>query len=338
MNIQFRFVLLFVFAFFVTITACKKKPTEPTIPDDWVYNPTPYQLEIPFGFPPVDFEKGNPMTKQGVELGRRLYYDPIIHSEELKACATCHLQDQSFTSDATVLPHLNLAWNKAFLWNGKIQGSVEDIMDFEVKDFFETDVSKLNANDTYRKLFYEAFGVTEITQHDVAKGLAQFIRTIITGNSRYDKVMRNEEFFTQEELSGYNIFFTEVGDCFHCHGTILFTDNGFHNTGLDSISIDHGLMDITSDSLDWGKFKSPTMRNLVFSAPYMHDGRFSTLEEVLDFYSEGIQHSPTIDPLMKKVLQGGVQLNPQQKSDLKAFLLTLTDSTVTKNPALSDPF
>ena len=130
------------------------------------------------------------------------------------------------------------------------------------------------------------------------------------------------------------------GDCFHCHGSEnnpLWTDNKFHNNGLDSSLTDLGLGRVTGDPSDNGKFKSPSLRNLIFTAPYMHDGRFSTIDEVINHYSEGLQNSPTIDPLMKKVAQGGVQLSPQEKANLKAFLLSLTDEEFISNPSFSNP-
>ena len=130
------------------------------------------------------------------------------------------------------------------------------------------------------------------------------------------------------------------GDCFHCHGSEnnpLWTDNKFHNNGLDSSLTDLGLGRVTGDPSDNGKFKSPSLRNLIFTAPYMHDGRFSTIDEVINHYSEGLQNSPTIDPLMKKVTQGGVQLSPQEKANLKAFLLSLTDEEFISNPNFSNP-
>mgnify|MGYP002395723027 FL=1 len=163
------------------------------------------------------------------------------------------------------------------------------------------------------------------------KAIAQYERTLISGNSRFDKYTQRLIPLTPSELSGYNLFMSESGaDCFHCHGDItnpLWTDNLFHNNGLDASFTDNGLGDITGNPADNGKFKTPTLRNLAFTAPYMHDGRFQTLDEVIDHYSTGLKASPTVSPLLKKVSDGGVQLTPQEKADLKAFLLTLTDSS-----------
>jgi len=266
-----------------------------------------------------------------------LYYDSIIDFGNDRACATCHVQENSFTSVENCLPHLNLAWNNAFLWNGKIEGTLEEIMLFEVEDFFQTDLTKLNTHSEYPELFFKAFGTNNITSKEVANALAQFERTKISSNSKWDRYLKGEVTLTQAEALGFEVFFTEKGDCFHCHSTILFTDHLFHNNGLDSIP-EQGRAEISGDQNDIGKFKSPTLRNIEFTAPYMHDGRYETLEDVMDFYSKGVIWSPTIDPLMKKVSQGGVQLNDQDKVNLIAFLKTLSDTSYINNPTFSNPF
>ncbi|MCP3932798.1 MAG: cytochrome-c peroxidase [Bacteroidetes bacterium] len=332
---------IIVFGLLVFLFGCKKEKilTENPI-DNWVFNPTPYELNIPAHFPLMDIPEDNLLTEQGVALGRRLYYDSLMHVNSKKACASCHLQSQSFTSLPDVLPHINLGWNQAFLWNGKVVGNVDDIMLFEVEKFFQTDFEKLNEHELYPKLFYEAFGTDVISAEYAGKALSQFVRTLISSNSKYDKVLSNQAgvFFTDAEYTGYELFNSEDGDCFHCHGGILFTDNLFHNNGLDTQPSETGLSAITNNPDDLGKYKAPTLRNLAFTAPYMHDGRFQTLEEVIDFYSEGLQNSPTVDPLMKNVHQGGVLLTDYEKECLLAFLLTLTDTDFTINPEFSSPF
>jgi len=155
--------------------------------------------------------------------------------------------------------------------------------------------------------------------------LAQFERTLISTNSKFDKFLRNEVQLSPSELNGYAIFNSEKADCFHCHGTQMFMDNTFHNNGLDTEPfLDLGRANVTEDALDNGKFKTPTLRNIEFSAPYMHDGRFSSLEEVIEHYNSGGNYSSTVDPLMKK-LGIGLQLTNQEKQDLIAFLKTLSD-------------
>ena len=300
---------------------------------------TPYTETFPNYFPTMPVTQDNPLTNEGVQLGRMLYYDKILHPNQEMSCSSCHTQSTGFSNPGSnSLAHINIGFNSSFLWNGKIEGSLEDIMMFEVEEFFQTDLSLLNEHDEYPMLFQKAFGAREITSKEVAYALAQFFRTLNSYNSKYDLVMQGLATFTPEEANGYDIFFTERGDCFHCHGGALFNDNLFHNNALDS-DPDNGRYDITFDNSDIGKFKTPTLRNIEFTAPYMHDGRYQTLEEVIQFYSYELQSSPTVDPLMKYVdFPGGVALDAQEVNDLIAFLRTLSDTTFLNNPALSDPF
>jgi len=195
--------------------------------------------------------------------------------------------------------------------------------------------SKLQQHSEYPSLFEKAFGTSNIDSSLVTKAIAQFERTLISANSKFDKFLLGKLNLTPEELNGFDIFMDEAkGDCFHCHGSDknpLWTDNIFHNNGLDETFTDLGLGDVTGDPADNGKFRSPSLRNLEFTAPYMHDGRFATLEDVINHYSEGLKTSSTIDPLMKKVAQGGVDLTDKDKADLKAFLLSLSDYDFTNN-------
>ena len=197
-------------------------------------------------------------------------------------------------------------------------------------------VTKLNQHPDYPELFLRAFNSDNITKELAVKAIAQFERTLISANSKFDRFLLGQETLTPEEENGLNVFMDEArGDCFHCHGSPnnpLWTDNIFHNNGLDNEITDLGLGAVTGDPSDNGKFKSPSLRNLAYTAPYMHDGRFSTLDEVINHYSEGLKSSPTIDPLMKSLDQGGVQLTPQDKADLKAFLLSLSDPSFINNP------
>lgn len=300
------------------------------------YQPTPYVLSVPEGFPEMVIPDDNPMTVEGIDLGRRLYYDPMLQQAGEKACATCHVQQNSFSSDDFVLPAVNLGWSRNFLWEGKVKGTVEDIMRHEVENFFETDVEPFKNDPDYPGLFKKAFGSDEITREKMVFALSQFVRTLISGNSKFDQYLRGEVQLSNLEYRGYELFYTEEGDCFHCHASVFMTDNNFHNNALDSLP-DPGYFLATGDSLDYGKFKSPTLRNIEYTAPYMHDGRFATLEEVVDFYSSGLMSSPTVDPLMKQLGHGGVQLSPEDKDALVAFLKTLTDPDFIANPDFSNP-
>ncbi|MBK6622001.1 MAG: cytochrome-c peroxidase [Saprospirales bacterium] len=312
---------------------------EEEIPPGPVYDPTPLALDYPDNFPILDIPSDNPTTVEGVLLGRMLYYDPILHRDSAQACATCHLQALSFSSPGNIIPHINLGWSTAFLWNGKVQGSLEKIMTFESEEFFQTKLSRLERHPDYPGYFFKAFGSEDISYEHIGKALAQFERTLISGSSKYDLYLRPDlpVFLSDEEFLGFDIFFTEKGDCFHCHGGILFTDNLFHNNGLDATPGD-GLFEITADPEDIGRYKTPTLRNIELTAPYMHDSRYQTLEEVIDFYSEGLHQSPTVDPLMKNAHQGGIHLTAQEKGYLIAFLKTLTDTVYVNKPELSSPF
>ncbi|GIV27238.1 MAG: cytochrome-c peroxidase [Bacteroidia bacterium] len=327
----FLFLVLFCIVFL--FEKCKKKndltdvSTEICTPDT-----SAYSLVVPAYFPDIPASNKMNLKKAKVELGKKLYYDPRISSLG-KSCSSCHIQSASFSSSAVnSLPHINLIFSKNFLWRGKIQTGLLDAMRFEVNEFFNTNPAVIQNDEEYKTLFCKAYGNTEITNEKIAECLAQFIATIVSGNSKFERYLRGEVILSDSEFNGLNIFTTEKGDCFHCHALPLMTDNSFRNIGLDSIfnSTNWGLFEYTKYPYDIGKFKVPTLINVALTAPYMHDGRFQTLEEVINFYDHGIKYSTTLDPIMMKNnrLQTGLQLTEQEKEDLKNFLLTLTDSTL----------
>lgn len=328
--------------------------------DDSDYIPIPYTLEIPQLFEdkliaPLN-PSDNPLTEEGVALGKKLFFEKKLSGDNTQSCASCHNQQNSFTDDTRFsegidgvfgtrnsMPLFNLAWNFSdrFAWDGKElsleRQALEPVRNpIEMHSNWSDVERKLQEDLEYPTLFLQAFGTFTIDSILVTKALAQFERTLISGNSKFDQYLLGNAQLSSQELNGFNIFMDESkGDCFHCHGSDnnpLWTDNDFHNNALDVTFTDLGLGAVTGDPNDNGKFRSPSLRNLAFTAPYMHDGRFATLEEVIDHYSEGLQFSPTVDPLMKKVAQGGVQLSAQEKTDLKAFLLTLTDNSFINNP------
>ncbi|MDD7884633.1 cytochrome-c peroxidase [Flavivirga sp. 57AJ16] len=328
------------------------------------YVPTSSPLQIPQLFqdnildPVVPIN--NPQTVEGIALGKKLFFDPILSADNTQACADCHAPGNAFSdtdrfSDGidgffgkrNTMPLFNLAWNydEKFFWDGRVfsleHQAFQPVTDpLEMHNTWEQVEQKLQQHSEYPKLFEQAFGASTIDSTLITKAIAQFERILISSNSKFDKYLLNETTLTPQELNGFNVFMDETkGDCFHCHGSDknpLWTDNIFHNNGLDATFADLGLGKVTGDPADNGKFKTPSLRNLAFTAPYMHDGRFTTLDEVIDHYSEGLQNSPTIDPLMKKVAQGGVQLSAQDKADLKAFLLALSDDEFINNPAFSN--
>ncbi len=324
---------------------------------------TPYNFQTPVGFIQPNIPANNPMTVEGVELGRKLFYDPIISKDNMQSCADCHVQSFGFTDDGlqysvgvdgnpgnrNSMAIINLAWGSSFFWDGRAQ-TLEDQVFGPVVNPLEMNISwpeveqKLNANDTYRVLFKEAFNIDHIDSVHVSKAIAQFMRTMVSGNSKYDKFVREEVSLTTSELNGLNIYNTERGDCFHCHtlSNGLATDNMFRNNALDDDAsmVDMGRMDVTGLATDKGKFKVPTLRNIELTAPYMHDGRFATLEEVVDHYDQGGVESSTVDPLMKHTANSaspGLNLTLQEKTDLVNFLKTLTDQDFINNGAFAHP-
>ncbi len=327
---------------------------------DPTYTPLSVDLEIPelFDRNLIDplIPSDNPLTAEGIALGKKLFFDPILSSDNTISCASCHNPSNAFSDTSNVsqgfngqlglrnaMPLFNLAWNfdELFAWDGKefsLERQVAEPItsEIEMNNTWENVVNALQNHEEYPTLFEQAFGAVQIDQELITKAISQFERTLISGNSKFDQFLLGQVELTESEQNGFNVFLSEdKGDCFHCHGTgvnPLWTDNDFHNNGLDATFTDLGLGAITGDPNDNGKFKTPSIRNLAFTAPYMHDGRFTTLDEVINHYSEGLQFSSTIDPLMKEVAQGGVQLTDQEKADLKDFLLTLSDYDFINNP------
>lgn len=332
--------------------------------EDAQYQPTPLPLEVPQLFSdniiaPV-IPTDNPQTVEGVALGRRLFFDAILSGNETQSCASCHAPQFAFTDNTPTsdgidgvfgqrnsMPLFNLAWNynERFAWDGKelsLERQAEEPVQnaIELHSNWDDVINKLQAHPEYPELFNLAFNTNTITKELTTKAIAQFERTLISANSKFDRYSLGLTNLTPQELNGLDVFMNEEkGDCFHCHGNPnnpLWTDNDFHNNGLDSTFSDLGFGAVTGNPNDNGKFRTPSLRNLAYTAPYMHDGRFETLEEVIDHYSEGLQNSATIDPLMKKVDEGGVQLSDSDKADLIAFLLTLSDPSFIDNFSFLD--
>ncbi len=301
---------------------------------------TLYILNYPSYFPTPPISSDNSLTIEGVALGRRLYYDPIL-SNNGNSCSSCHNQNESFSAfSVNSLAHVNLGWSSNFLWNGKISGRMEDIMKFEVEEFFQSDISKLNNSTFYKDEFYKVFKVETITSKEVYYALAQFFNSMISVDSKYDKFLQHKYWLNPSEMNGFNIFNSEKGDCFHCHSLVLLTDNKFHNNGLDSTfnSLNSGRYLVTNNPFDIGLYKTPTLRNIELTPPYMHDGRYVTLEEVVEHYNSKVKMSSTLDPIMTKPGKiNGLLLTSQNKIDLVAFLKTLTDTAFINNPKFSAP-
>ena len=315
----------------------------------YYFSPTAYQITIPPGFPNMDIPSNNQITQEGVALGEKLFKDPILSGDGSQSCHDCHRQEFAFSDaqqfsigingingnrNASTLT--NVGWNNRLNWDGSAitleEQAFEPITNpIEMNNTWINVENTLNLHDEYPALFKKAFNIDYIDSTHVVMAISQFERTLISVNSKFDKYLRGEEQLTPSELNGYAIFNSEKGDCFHCHGTQMFIDNSFHNNGLDIEPFtDLGLGKITNNPSDNGKFKTPTLRNIEFSAPYMHDGRFGNLEEVIEHYNSGGNYSSTVDPLMKK-LGVGLQLTNQDQEDLIAFLKTLSDDNFIEN-------
>ena len=360
--------LLLLTGLLLGLAACR--PEEPEPPGTNGHTPTPYALEIPLGFPPMPIPSDNPLTVEGVKLGRHLFFEPRLSGNNTMSCAACHSAAAAFSDPARVsvgidgvagtrnaMALINLGWESRFFWDGRAMSLEQQVL-FPVQDPIEmheswTDaVAKLQADQAYVRLFSDAFGTTTIDSVKAARAMAQFLRTMISGNSKFDRFMLGDEILTEQEQLGFQLTLLEGGippaspfgqggaDCFHCHphGGGWFTDGMLRNNGLDAQAnwTDLGLGGITGLPQDFAKFKTPTLRNVALSAPYMHDGRFQTLEEVIEHYNGGGHASPTIDPNMK-FTQGGLQLTAEKKQQLIAFLHTLTDEEFVTDERFTDP-
>lgn len=330
------------------------------------YAPTAYQLDIPGWMGQPILPADNPLTQEGVELGRMLFYDPIVSSDSSMSCASCHLQSLGFSDGSALstgvegrqttrnsMPLINLAFNpNGFFWDGR-SPSLEDqalhpVMDrVELNEDWDNVVRKLKRSERYPQRFRAAFGIekrSQITRELAVKAIAQFERTLISSNSRFDRVVYlNDGWLTDSEQRGKDLFYVEPTNpdhpgCSHCHGGVNFTDFSFRNNGIDTVATlddfaDKGLGTVTGKYYDNGRFKVPSLRNVALTAPYMHDGRFNTLGEVLDHYKTGGHGVENEDPNIFPF-----SLTEQQKQDMIAFLQTLTDTSFLNKPAFANPF
>ena len=335
----------------ISLSQCKK---DPAMEED-IFSPTPFEHVSPAGFPTINnIPTDNRSTLEGIALGRKLFYDSILSGDNSLSCGGCHAQQFAFSDNNKVFSEgingslggrntpaiINVLWSNSMFWDGRAAtvemqalGPVPNEVEMNIP--WVEAIIKLQAHADYPALFEAAFDSITITKTLVAKAIAQFERTLVSANSKYDRYLAGTTSLTAEEQRGHDIFFSEKGDCFHCHGGALLSDNKFHNNGLDAFFDDKGLGDVTGNSADDGRFKSPTLRNISVTAPYMHDGRFANLMDVIDFYSEDIEFSATIDPILRGVANGGLQLDSLEKADLLAFLETLTDTTFLNNPDFS---
>ncbi len=339
------------------VSGLRPDSSNPVRPIEVARDAKPFRLAISAAFPRPALPRDNPLTEEGVELGRKLFHDAQLSVNGRQSCASCHQADAAFTDSGkrfssgaegglgtrNVMTLANLAWQSSFFWDGRAGTLREQVLQpivnpVEMHESLTNVVAKL-AGSTYPPLFARAFGSAEITADRLARALEQFLLTLTSHRSKFDRVLLGQEKLTTEEQRGFELFHTEYdprheqfgADCFHCHGGPLFSDFAFHNNGLDAegTAKDLGRFLVTTNRADRAKFKTPSLRNVAVTAPYMHDGRFATLEEAVAHYCTGVQGSPTLDPNLAKPPDGGIALDAADQSALVAFLRTLTDS----NPA-----
>ena len=320
--------------------------------DQLRYTATPLSLEVPEGWPqPNDIFKNNPLTEEGFQLGRRLFYDGLLSKDGNFSCGSCHQQFAAFVTFDHDLSHgfndqfstrnspplQNLAWVPLYHWDDDINHlEVKAISPLtahnEMAEEIDSVLQKLRGVPEYKTLFKNAFGQDTINSERMLKALAQFVGTLVSANSRYDKFKRGDETFTPAELHGYEVF---KAKCASCHVEPLFTDNTFRNNGLplNEYLMDYGRMGITTELSDSLKFRVPSLRNVSVTQPYMHDGRLYSLGQVIEHYRTGIQQSATLDPS----LENGMEFTKLEKYDLIQFMATLTDTAFLKNKRFSQP-
>lgn len=328
--------------------ACHELPEIPP-------NPTRFVYQSPENFPPFVEPADNLTTQEGIALGRKLFYDPILSGNNTIACADCHRQENAFTDPRQYSVGIdgfagarnsmslsNIAWQHRLFWDGRAHG-LEDQALRPVKDPIEMHeslpnaVAELQAIPEYTEMFWRAFGTRIVDSMLIAKALSQFERTFISFDTKYDRWKQGKDSLTKSELLGMQMFSDPAkGNCAICHSFgAIFSDFIFRNNGLDSIPTDLGRFVVTGEPSEIGAFKTSSMRNIEYTAPYMHDGRFATLDEVLEFYNTGFKVGPHTNPAMTNMVKG--RLSAQDKADIIAFLKTLSDPGFLTNPAFKKP-
>lgn len=310
------------------------------------------QMVIPEGFPDPRYRfADNPLTKEGIELGRKLFYDGALSIDGVHPCASCHQQIAAFGTyehdrshgvyNSHTLrnapPLFNLAWQPSYHWDGEFSSLFDEAAQpinghTEMGESFNGVIDRLQKDPEYIKMFKQVFRTEFISPEYILKALAQFTGTIISSDSKYDRYKKGQASFTALEENGYQVF---LAHCTTCHPPPMFTDYSFRNIGLpvDAFLNDYGRMRVTHDPADSLKFKVPTLRNVYISSNYMHDGRFGTLAQCLDHYRAGVQASSSLDPS----LVNGIPMTDAEAINLGLFLRTLTDSSILTDRRLSQP-
>lgn len=345
MNYRTIYIILLLFAFVTLLYSFTSENGYFTI------TPKDVELKIPKGFPkPVYDFKQNKITPQGFVLGRKLFYDPILSKDSSISCASCHQRFAAFAHIDHPISHginglfgkrnvpalQNLIWDNSFMWDGGVNNlEVQPINPItnpvEMNETLGHVIYKLQRNTEYADMFKQAFGTDKITSQQLLKALTQFIGLMVSDNSRFDKYLRHEDTLSQAEFHGFQVF---KSHCANCHAGQLFTDNSYRNTGLkpDTALKDSGRAAITGLTDDYMKFKVPGLRNVAITYPYMHDGRFRNLKQVINHYSDGKLYGNYDQSINKD--RG---LSETDKADIIAFLNTLTDETFLHDRRFQDP-
>jgi len=291
----------------------------------------------------------NKVSASGFALGKMLFHDSTLSIDNSTSCASCHMQSSAFTHHEHNLSHglngslthrnappiMNLAWGNAFMWDGSVTSLDKQALrplssPIEMGESVPGVLKKLNSSSMYKKMFFDAFGIPEATEDRMLKALSQYMVMLISNNAKYDSVKRGEARFTEEEAAGYQVF---QNKCNTCHNEPLFTDNSFRNIGLPLGELkDSGRITFTKVASDFNRFKVPSLRNLSYTKPYMHDGRFNSLDKVLDHYQVGIANMVNLDPALQNNGQKGIQLSVEERKSLIAFFKTLDDPHFVSNP------
>lgn len=351
---RFRIAILF-FLFVISILILSNSNTN-----------EPYHFPDLTHFPDVVSNPPFQLSEAGVELGRFLFYDSILSIDHSISCGSCHLQKFAFSdapnafskgvygakSDRNTLALFNLAWYPNLFWDGRVK-SIEDQVFHPVRNGVEMNLpwteaeKRIRESEFYQIKFNNVFGNVKIDSTLISIAISQFVRTLISYRSKYDKVILGEDYFTADEYNGFLLFNDMTkGNCLHCHPTdamVLATNGAMSNNGLDEVLDgdqykDLGLGGITGLKNEMGLFRVPSLRNLLYTAPYMHDGRFETIEDVLDFYSSGVKSSPTLDVRMHRNARGLISLNAEEKRQIICFLKTMSDSDFVNDKQFSNPF
>ncbi len=323
--------------------AAKLPPVQPIdLPEKF----TPCQFVMSRAFPIPDLPRDNPLIDERVALGKMLFHEKALSADGTISCATCHQEDKGHTDglavsigiqqrvgDRNAMPLRNLAWKHEFFWDGRAKSLREQVLipiqdHREMAETLEHVCTKLS---DYAPMFQAAFKSPGVTPEKIALSLEQYLLTLTAFDAKLDRAMQGRETLTKDEQRGFELFMTENeprtgqfgADCFHCHGGALFTEHQFHNNGLSGAT--PGRAKVTGSASDQGKFSTPSLRNVALTAPYMHDGRFKTLEEVIAHYSSGVQRTETLDPNLSKHPGHGLNLSAEDQAALVAFLKTLTD-------------